>query len=88
MPDLKTIIEENSAIAKENVADIHEFIQGEADANAALSFDSTSKVSEWNLWTEVVSFISYILQLQWIEAKAELTEIKETGIAANKFMKR
>jgi hypothetical protein len=85
MTDLKTILSENTEAAKTSVKEIHTFINDEVDSNATLEFDSVSKVSEWNLWTEVVSFLSYIMQLQWLEAKAELTTIKETGIAANRF---
>ncbi len=83
--ELETILEENQSAAKERVSEIHTFITDEIDADAALEFDSNSKTAEWNLWTEVVAILSYILELFWDTAKAELEEIKETGIAANRY---
>lgn len=83
--DLNTILEENQVAVRTRVGEIHTFITDEIDADAELDFTSESKVAEWKLWTEVKAFLSYIQELVWDEAKAELTEIKETGIAANKY---
>ncbi|WP_420582098.1 hypothetical protein [Reichenbachiella sp.] len=85
MSRLSEILAENSDAAKNRIGEIHTFITDEVDDNAQLDFDSSSKTSEWNLWIELMSFISYIQETLWGEAKAELTQIKEEGIAANKY---
>ena len=85
MIDFKKIIAQNSELAKQEVSRIHRFIHGKAAGNAYLGFDTSSKVSEWRLWVEVVSFVSYLQQLLWGEAKAEMNEIKAQAIAANKY---
>jgi hypothetical protein len=72
-------------IARDRIAEIYEKINGQQAAEASLvDLTSASKTSRFNLWKYVTAFVMFIQQQLWSEAKIELTEIRDAGIAANR----
>jgi hypothetical protein len=72
-------------VARVRIAEIYEQINGQQSAEASLvTLNSVSKTSRFNLWKYVTAFVMYLQQDLWAEAKVELTEIRDSGIAANR----
>lgn len=72
--------------ARDRVNEIYALMNNQQTAEGATlaGLNSASKTSRFNLWKYVCAFVMYIQQQLWGEAKAELTEIRNSGIAANK----
>jgi hypothetical protein len=73
-------------VARDRIYEIYAQMNDQQTAEGATlaALNSVSKTSRFNLWKYVCAFVMYIQQQLWNEAKVELTEIRESGIAANK----
>ncbi len=72
-------------VARVRIGEIYEEITGQQSAEASLvALNSTSNTSRFNLWKYVTAFVMYIQQQLWDEAKLELAEIRDSGIAGNR----
>lgn len=79
------MVNETTAVVRNDLRRIYQTITGDIANSGLPLFDSPSRISEWRVWAMAVSFVSYVQRLLWEEAKKELSEIRDTGIAANKF---
>lgn len=72
-------------VARARINEIYTLITGQQSAEATLvSLNSVSTTSRFNLWKYVTAIIIYLQQELWSEAKIELAEIRDSGIASNK----
>ncbi len=73
-------------VARDRVNELYAAMNNQQTAEGATlaGLNSVSKTSRFNLWKYVCAFVIYIQQQLWAEAKIELTEIRNSGIAANK----
>lgn len=73
-------------VARDRINEIYTAMNGQQAAEGATlaGLNSVSMTSRFNLWKYVCAFVMYIQQQLWSEAKTELAEIRDSGIAANK----
>jgi len=82
---LKEIVESTNEAVKAEIRAIYTYVTNQVANSELPLYNTPSRVSEWSIWVAAISFIAYIQRQMWDSAKSELLDIRDKGIAANKY---